>query len=197
VLSLCISSQASAQQLVGPRVGERVWGLGVQLQPGFLVDDGASFTQGGLVTAGLHHVLLPSLAFSVELGLGAQWVQAHTAAPDGPAPSGASVLWQAGLMGRWLVEDCAEGLSVGLGMHFARAALDAGAVSILATELRTGWLLWASDSVMWLIEVGISAPLIAGLAESSIALEEEEALGAAGASGWTWWRGALGVQVGW
>ncbi len=198
--SLCVfaPASASAQQLAGPRIGERVWGLGVQLQPGALVDDGASFTQGGLFTAGLHHIIAPSLAVSVELGFGAQWVQAHTAAPDGEGPAGLSVLWQAGLMGRWLVQDRAEGLSIGAGMHFASPSLEEGAVSLLAAELRVGWLLWRDDSVMVLVEVGASAPLIAGLAESSITLEEAQPGQPARAGGaWTWWRGVAGVQVGW
>jgi hypothetical protein len=196
---MCLApAAAQAQQIAGPRIGERVWGVGLQLQPGALVDGQASFTQGGIATAALHHILTPSLAFSVEMGLGAQWVSAHTAAPDGQGPAGFSPMWQVGLMGRWLPSAMAEGFSIGLGMHFARPSLSEGAISLLAAELRAGWLLWRSDSVMWLFELGISAPLIAGLGESSLTFEEQGmGQGAAPAQDWTWWRSSLGVQIGW
>ena len=151
-----------------PRTGNQYFTLGLNFSPGFMADDSApgdpydelSPSQGMMASLGLQHAVFATVFMSVELELGAQWFDYHTANPSGRADTETVFAWGAGVLARWVPME--EGFSAGFGITYYRAALSESSLQQAGPDLRLGWYLWQGEE-FGLFEVGYVIPMVQGI----------------------------------
>ena len=201
VVSLC--SEGAFAQVGEARFGQRFKSVGFASQPGIITDPDraeVAASWGSFVTFGLHHVLHPHFMMAAELGLGMQWLDAHSIAPDGVANEEKAFAWQVGLTGRFLPMRDLEGLTLGAGLHIHGARLEEAPLQQLAAALSAGWIFWrgARRPQFALVELGASLPIVQGLrlpdAQVVLADGTNDAPMLA-ASNWSLLRALVSIQV--
>ena len=201
MLMLTLTPSAASAQVALPRVGKRMVSLGVSQQPGVVMSDDAralgqrelAYTHGALLVAGVHQILTTQLMMQAHLGLGAQFMDEHAAHPEGQAPSERRLALELGILARWVPSATHEGASLGAGVQLFQAWLDQAPAQLMGLELRAGWLGWADDERLVMVDLGLTLPLIQGLRlPEAFRAPEPDALPP---PDWRWLR--LGVTVQW
>ncbi len=187
------------------RFGQRYLTVGWVTQPGVITDDNeppterhseAAFATAGMVKVGLHHMIHPKIAMSAEVDLGVQWVDDHTAAPDGAAREETAFGWQLGIMGRWIPSGDLSGVSAGAGLHLFNARLEEAPFQSMAFEGRLGWVFWRGEREprFAMIELGWSLPIVSGLRLPNQFTTGNEEVNVEANQNWSWQRGMIGIQ---
>lgn len=184
------------------RFGQRYITVGFTSQPGLILDEDAppsdahrdvTLSWGNSLKVGLHHLLHPRFTMSAEADLGLQWMDDHTVARSGVADSERALMWQLGLVGRFIPSGDLSGLSLGLGMHMFHAGLADAPVRALDLELRAGWLIWKGEQKprFVMLELGWGLPIVSGFKLPEDFGAEPTPID----NDWSWSRGLIGVQA--
>jgi hypothetical protein len=173
LLVLLVFFFAAAPAAVGEtKAGKQFLTFGMQMTPGFVYDSthpegtemkSTAVIGGGALTLGLQHATARNLFMSGELEAGVLWLDDHTLSRNGIAASETAPAWGAGILGRWIARGDEGGPEAGLGLHYWRAALSDGPLTVISFDLRAGWYFWPTETEFLLAEVGYRFPFIEGI----------------------------------
>lgn len=199
---LLASSDARAEEIHMPRVGQNYLAVGLSLQPGFVYDDSIpearswksiATSGGGSIRGGFHQIMSRSFIMSAEADIGLQWLNEHTLQTQGRADSELAFGWQLALKARWLPFGERAGWSLGGGPQFYTAYLNDRPLHSLGLGVNLGKFIWQGDEDFLLLEFGYEVPFIQGLRQSSSFTTPGDSRAV---KDWTFHRFSLSLQYG-
>jgi len=196
------SSEARADPIRMPRIGQQFFTVGLNLQPGFMFDDNppadpdwgtVSPTNASMARVGFQQIVSESFLMSVDADLGVQWLNEHTAERRGRADSEFAVAWQLAITGRWVPGSGQSGWSFGGGPHLYTAHLRDRPLQSIGFDLKAGRYIWQRDEKFVLVELGYAVPFVQGLTRDDTVSGDREEFAP---KNWTFHRFSFSIQFG-